>query len=52
MANIRTLPSPAKISHKWDFIPVSMCEAPLQYLALMSRRLVIISSISRRRTHP
>ena len=41
-----------EISHNCDFIPLSMCEAPLQHLALMSRRLLIISSISRRRTHP
>ena len=34
-------PSPARIIHNWDFIPVSMCQAALQYLALVARRPLI-----------
>ena len=34
-------PSPARIIHNWDFTPVSMCQAALQYLALVARRPLI-----------
>lgn len=34
----RMSPSPARVIHSWDFTPRPMCEASLQYLAILNNR--------------